>query len=142
MNYAVLTQNATRRYERGGTLAGVLYFHRISDLMMGGISTRNLKMFRKLCGDTTLQNVVIVTNMWGEVGSRVGDAREAELMEDDAFFKPVLDKGGQMARHNNTVASAESIIRRILDNRPLPLRTRWNWSASARISQRPALAKN
>jgi len=79
-------------------------------------------MFRKLCGDTTLQNVVVVTNMWGEVSPRVGDAREAELMEDDAFFKPVLDKGGQMARHNNTVASAENIIRRILDNHPLPLR--------------------
>jgi len=79
-------------------------------------------MFRKLCGDTTLQNVVVVTNMLGEVSPRVGDAREAELMEDDAFFKPVLDKGGQMARHNNTVASAENIIQRILDNRPLPLR--------------------
>ena len=79
-------------------------------------------MFRKLCGDTTLQNIVIVTNMWGEVSPRVGDAREAELMGDDIFFKPVLDRGGQMARHNNTVASAENIIRRILDNRPLPLR--------------------
>lgn len=51
------------RYEQGGTLAGVLYFHRISDFEMGEISMRNLNMFRKLCGDGTLQNVVIVTNM-------------------------------------------------------------------------------
>ena len=79
-------------------------------------------MFRKLCGDTTLQNVVIVTNMWGEVSPWVGDAREAELMEDDIFFKPILDRGGQMTRHNNTIASAENIIRLVLDNRPLPLR--------------------
>jgi len=78
-------------------------------------------MFRKLCGDTTLQNVVAVTNMWGEVDSQVGDAREAELMREDIFFKPILDKGGQMARHNNTVASAENIIRLVLDNCPLPL---------------------
>jgi len=79
-------------------------------------------MFRKLCGDNTLRNVVVVTNMWGEVSPQVGAAREAELMSEDIFFKPVLKRGGQMARHNNTVASAESIIRRVLNNRPLPLR--------------------
>jgi len=110
------------RYERGNTLAGVLYFHRISDFRMGGISTRNFNMFRKLCGDSTLQNVVIVTNMWGEVDPQVGGAREAELMREDIFFKPVLDKGAQIARHENTATSAQNIIRRVLDNHPLPLR--------------------
>ena len=110
------------RYERGDTLAGVLYFHRISDFRMGGISTRNFNMFRKLCGDNTLQNVVIVTNMWGEVDPQVGEAREAELVREDIFFKPVLEKGAQMARHKNTTPSAENIIRLVLDNHPLPLR--------------------
>jgi hypothetical protein len=110
------------RYKEGVTLAGVLYFHRISDFRMGGISTRNFKMFRKLCGDSTLQNVVIVTNMWGEVSTEVGEAREAELIREDIFFKPVLDKGAQMARHENTVPSAERIVRLIIDNHPLPLR--------------------
>jgi flagellar biosynthesis GTPase FlhF len=79
-------------------------------------------MFRKLCGDNTLQNVVIVTNMWGEVDPQVGNDREAELMSEGIFFKPVLDKGARMARHQNTVPSAEDIIRLILDNHPLPLR--------------------
>lgn len=79
-------------------------------------------MFRKLCGDTTLHNVVIVTNMWGEVEPRVGEAREAELMREDIFFKPVLDKGAQIARHENTVTSAQDIIRLIFNNHPLPLR--------------------
>ena len=112
----------TRRYEQGKTLAGVLYFHRISDFRMGGISTRNFKMFRKLCGDSTLKNVVIVTNMWGEVDPKVGGAREVELMREDIFFKPVLEKGAQMARHANTASSAENILRLVLDNHPLPLR--------------------
>jgi hypothetical protein len=103
------------------TLAGVLYFHRISDFKMGGTSTRNFKMFRKLCGDTTLRNVIIVTNMWGVVDPHVGEAREAELIREEMFFKPVLDKGAQMARHENTVPSAERIIRLILNNDPLPL---------------------
>jgi hypothetical protein len=79
-------------------------------------------MFRKLCGYSALRNVVIVTNMWGEVDLRVGEAREAELIREGIFFKPVLDKGAQMARHKNTVPSAEKIIRLILDNHPLPLR--------------------
>jgi DNA repair exonuclease SbcCD ATPase subunit len=88
---------------------------------MGGTSTRNFKMFRKLCGDTTLRNVIIVTNRWGEVDPQVGEAREAELIREDDFFKPVLDKGAQTARHENTVPSAERIIRLILKNNPLPL---------------------
>ena len=79
-------------------------------------------MFRKLCGDSALQNVVIVTNMWGEVNAEVGNQREAELMSQDDFFKPVIDKGARMARHENTVISAEKIIRLILGNHPLPLR--------------------
>ena len=83
---------------------------------------RNLKMFRKLCGESTLRNVVVVTNMWGEVDPKVGDAREVELMTDDIFFKPVLDKGAQTARHENTITSAQNIIRLVLNNHPIPLR--------------------
>ncbi|KAF9787371.1 hypothetical protein BJ322DRAFT_1107429 [Thelephora terrestris] len=109
-------------YERGTTLAGVLYFHRISDPRMTGISRKNFGMFRMLCSNRTLQNAVIVTNMWGEVSLQVGDAREAELAKEYFFFEPALDNGARMARHDNTTSSAENIIRLILDNRPLPLR--------------------
>ena len=109
------------RYERGDILAGILYFHRISDLKMGGSQTRNFKMFRSLCGDNALRNVVIVTNMWSRVELEDGEAREAELMTEDIFFKPALAKGAMMARHQDTTASAEAIIRLVIDNRPLPL---------------------
>ena len=89
---------------------------------MGGVSTRNFKVFRKLCGENTLRNVVIVTNMWGEVDRSVGESREAELRGGDDFFKPALERGAQMARHENTALSAQGIIRLILHNHPLPLR--------------------
>ena len=81
-------------------------------------------MFQKLCGDNALRNVVIVTNMWEGVSARICmNRREAVLMEGDDFFKPVLDKGARMARHESTVLSAEKIIRLILGNqRRLPLR--------------------
>ena len=57
----------------------------------------------------------------GEVDLQVGEAREAELMETDIFFKPALKKGAQMARHANTVPSAQDIVRLILNSDPLPL---------------------
>ena len=73
-------------------------------------------MFRGLCGDTTLKNVVLVTNMWGEVSSEEGQDRENQLSTN--FFKPVLDLGAQMARHDRTVKSAHDIIRGIMKNHP------------------------
>ena len=102
-------------------LSGILYFHRISDLKMGGTQTRNFRMFRTLCGDVALRNVVIVTNMWSRVEPEVGEAREVELRTEDIFFKPALVRGTNMARHENTKLSAEAIIRLLIDKPPLPL---------------------
>ena len=107
------------RYEAGSKLAGVIYIHRISDRRFTGISGRNFKMFRELCGDSTLKNVILVSNMWGEVTQDVGEAREQELITD--FFKPALDKEAQLARHYNTAKSAHDIIRRIMKNQPIAL---------------------
>lgn len=106
-------------YEGGSTLAGVIYIHRISDKRFTGISGRNFRMFRELCGDKSLENVILVTNMWGEVTRDVGEARENELTTN--FFKPVLEKGARLARHHNTMKSAHDVIRSIMKNKPLPL---------------------
>lgn len=103
-------------------LSGIIYMHRISDFRMGGISRRNFSMFRQLCGDDNLKNVIIVTNMWGEVSQTVGEDRETELRENNLFFKPVLDKKAQLLRHNNTTQSAHTIIHHILKNHPMTLR--------------------
>ena len=75
-------------------------------------------MFRMLCGEEVLKNVIIVTNRWGGVNLRVAEAREAELAGRDIFYRPVLARGARMTRHQNTVLSAERIIRLILQNRP------------------------
>ena len=107
------------RYEHGYKLAGVIYIHRISDIRFTGIAGRNFKMFRELCGDSTLKNVILVTNMWEGVPQDVGESREEELATN--FFKPVLNKGAQLVRHHNTVQSAHDIIRRIMRNRPAAL---------------------
>jgi hypothetical protein len=94
--------------------------HRISDMRMGGISTRTIRMFRKLCGDDALKNVVIVTSMWGDSESEreVGAAREAELASDEEFFKLALDKGARLLRHYNNASSAQAILRSVIINQP------------------------
>ena len=107
------------RYETGSKLAGVIYIHRICDRRFTGISVHNFKMFREICGDSTLKNVILVTNMWEEVTQAVGEAREQELITD--FFKPALDEGAQLARYHNTAESAHDIIRRIMKNQPVAL---------------------
>ncbi|KAL0579291.1 hypothetical protein V5O48_002689 [Marasmius crinis-equi] len=109
-------------FKRGRRLAGVLYLHRISDPRMGGISRRNFNMFKQLCGEHTLKNVVIISNMWGQVSPELGNAREEELTTNEQFFKPALDKGAKMVRHDNTPENALAILRHLVGNEPLPLR--------------------
>lgn len=99
----------------------MIFVHRISDFRMGGISLKNFRTFRKLCGEQTLRNVVILTNMWSQVDVTVGEQRENELSSQDEFFKPALDKGAMMMRHDGTLQSAREVVSYILSNRPQAL---------------------
>ena len=76
-------------------------------------------MFRELCGDTTLKNVILATTMWGEVSPDVGESREKELSTN--FFKSAIDKGARMARHHNTKESAHGIIKMVMERPPAVL---------------------
>jgi len=112
--------------------------HRIVDNRMGGISSRNFKMFRNLCGDTTLKNVAIVTNMWGKIDLHIGQARERELASKDIFFKSVLDKGARLVRHDNTVESARVILRSFFGQKPQALQIQCELDMGMDISQTSA----
>ncbi|TDL15545.1 hypothetical protein BD410DRAFT_808829 [Rickenella mellea] len=106
-------------YGEGHTLSGVIYLHRISDVKMGGTSRRNFTLFRKLCGDTTLKNVVILTTMWDTTPPATGALRENELATKDKFFKPACDLGAQIVRFSpRTPTSAHTILRRLIANKP------------------------
>lgn len=108
-------------YRKGFLLHGVLYFHRISDNRMGGISKRSIRLFEKLCGDECLKNVVIVMNMWNKVTQAEGEAREEELKHDERFFKHAIAKEAKFERHNNTLESARRITHIVFSNTPKPL---------------------
>ncbi|CAL1708204.1 unnamed protein product [Somion occarium] len=109
-------------YRNNKKLSGVIYMHRISDPRMSGISRRNFGMFRKLCGDSTLGSVIIVTNMWGEIREEVGVQRERELATEDILFKPVLDKGAKMMRHYNTLESGRAIVEQFVNKEAVTLK--------------------
>lgn len=59
--------------------------------------------------------------MWGEVSPELGDTREAELRDQDMFFKPVLSLDARLLRHNNTLESAQYLIRLIMNHPPMAL---------------------
>lgn len=102
-------------YESEVKLAGVIYFHRISDERWRKSNTRSFGWLKRICGEQTLRNVVLTTNMWGNVDPVVGAMRERQLAEE--FVKPALDEGAQLLRHHNTTESAHDIIRKILKQR-------------------------
>ncbi|KAL4063983.1 hypothetical protein V8B97DRAFT_1904501 [Scleroderma yunnanense] len=107
----MIAEFLAKQYKRGKSqLTGLIYVHRISDTRVGRTSQRNLRMFRKLCGDESLKNVVIITTMWDMITLEDGLRHEQELMSNDNLFKPLLDKGAIMMRHDRTPKSATNVI--------------------------------
>lgn len=135
---AMIAAHLSLTYKHGKLLAGVIYIHRILDNRVGGISSRNFKMFRNLCGDTSLKNVAIVTNMWGTIDLHLGQARERELASKDIFFKSVLDKGARLVRHDHTLESARVILRSFFGQKPQALQIQRELDAGMDISQTSA----
>ena len=92
-------------------------------------------MFQELCGEETYPNVLLVTTMWDTVTPEVGNSRDQELATKDIFFKPVLEKGARMMRHDNTRESALEIIRNLVDKPPVALRIQKELGSGVDIMQ-------
>ena len=107
-------------------LSGLIYLHRITDPRMGGASNRNLRIFRKICGEDALKNVVVVTTRWEDIQEKDIEAmrrREDDLMKTKGdFFEPLIAAGARFLRHDNTFESARKIMDLILPNDPIALK--------------------
>ncbi|KJA22643.1 hypothetical protein HYPSUDRAFT_40711 [Hypholoma sublateritium FD-334 SS-4] len=113
----ILQRIATYLQENGGRmLNGIIYLHRISDPRVGGAAKKNLRVFRELCGDEMLGNVRLVTTNWSSVGEKEGNSREAELA--NRIFKPLIDAGAKMLRHDKGLVSAQSIMSTLIQQIP------------------------
>jgi hypothetical protein len=111
------------RYRNKQTLHGIIYVHRITDQRVGGLAKSNFHLFRKLCGDKTLKNVLIMTTMWGRLPSQEEGWRRVEQLRTlEGFVKGAIEKQAEMVHHRqDTVESAHGILRRIMKNHPMPL---------------------
>jgi hypothetical protein len=88
---------------------------------MGGNAKKNLRMFRELCGESALKNVCIATTNWVRVTQEEGDMRERELRESPKLFKPLLEAGARLVRHDKGAASAQSIVDYLIQQYPTKL---------------------
>lgn len=107
-------------HREGWKLAGVIYLHRIIDPRIGGAALKNLHMFQAICGIENYHRVVLVTNMWDELGpseaeQQVGERREAELQRQPQFWGPMINEGSLCMRHKDSKESALEILESICE---------------------------
>jgi hypothetical protein len=108
-------------YDDGNLLSGIVYLHRIIDVRMEGPSLKNLRMMKALCGENTLQNVVLATTMWEKVSEGEGLRREEELKQN--FWKDMIDGGSTVTRiATESGDDARALVRTLLKNKPISTR--------------------
>jgi len=99
-------------HKRGIRLAGLLYFHRISDNRMAGTPLKNIQVFEKLC-EESFDKLVLTTTLWSEVDEEEGGEREQELKE--GYWKSMIERGSPVKRFLFTRESAFEILTPIFD---------------------------
>jgi hypothetical protein len=102
-------------YQAGFPLLGIVYLHRITDPRMSGSAIKNLEIFKKLCGEAAFPNVRLVTTRWNQV--KPGDEelkeareREAQLIQSERYWAPMLKHGAAVRRHTGDAQSAHAIV--------------------------------
>jgi hypothetical protein len=109
-------------YTKELRLAGIIYLHRIADVRMEGSALKNLKMFRKLCGDEPLKNVLLATSFWENVDAEVGNRREKELISVPEFWGDMVEYGSKVVRFNGSARSALDIVKQFFDRATITLK--------------------
>lgn len=101
------------QYELGIPLKGIIYMHRITDNRMSGTAQRYFEMFMRLCGDQNLENVVLLTTMWGELKDEgKGLQRERELRRE--FWAAMEKNGSTIRRFDGSTSMAEAFVCRLM----------------------------
>jgi len=114
-----------QQYQRGVSLRGIIYLHRITESHIIGNASSILKVFRSICGpgDTLLQNVILATTRWQlkQVTEEKGAAQEGTLRN---LWGQMLDHKSTLWRYYGDRASGLTILSRILANDDVPRETR------------------
>lgn len=104
-----ITNWLSMAYAAGLKLTGIIYLHRIRDVGLHG-SAKNIRIFKKLCGDNSLASVVLATTFWGMAKNDIEQSREAQLITRSDFWGHCVQKGSKVFRHDQGKDSAVNII--------------------------------
>ena len=107
----------TATYKQGQLLSGIIYLHPITHTRMEGSAMGNLKMFRSLCGQEALKNVLLTTTQWSSVKPADGEHREDSLKE-DGFWGGLISKGATLQRFTGDRESGLELIRKLIPKTP------------------------
>ncbi|KAL6717681.1 hypothetical protein ACLMJK_005596 [Lecanora helva] len=72
-------------YARDIKLFGNIYLHRITDVRYGGVASRQLNIFRHLCGENDLDSVVLATTFWQNLARCEG--RPVSLIQQELVYE-------------------------------------------------------
>lgn len=108
-------------YKSHTQLNGLIYLHNINNPRMEGSALRNFKMFRQLCGNDPLKNIVLVTTFWGIGDEQKSMDREKELSTREDFWGEMLARGSTIKRVTDR-NSALDIVSGLLDKSPRALK--------------------
>ena len=107
-------------YREGELLSGIIYLHNITNHRIDGSPLRCLRMFQKLCGERSLQNVLLTTTQWSNVPQAQRESREADLRSGN-FWGGLLARGATLTRFMGTRESGLELIHKLMKKEPKPL---------------------
>jgi hypothetical protein len=102
------------RCKRDIKLAGILYFHRITDNRVAGTPLKNFRIFEKLCGKDAFGSIILTTTMWDKIDDEIGQQREKEL--ERQHWESMIKLGSTTVRYHNTRNSAREVLDKVLQS--------------------------
>ncbi|KAI1123684.1 P-loop containing nucleoside triphosphate hydrolase protein [Nemania abortiva] len=102
----------TGQFTLGFELKGIIYIHRITDNRYAGSAIKTFEIFKRICGEKAMENVILVTSRWDEVEESIGASREHELRE--SFWAYMLGHGSSLSRYHGDRESARAIASQLL----------------------------
>jgi hypothetical protein len=111
----ILTEIArilSAQYELGVELKGVIYIHRITDIRYSRSSVKTFEIFKKICGEKALSNVLLITSRWDGIDLATGAERERQLK--NKFWSYMLGHGSNMSRFHGDRPSAIGLVSQLL----------------------------
>jgi hypothetical protein len=102
-------------YDEGALLTGIVLLQPITGNRGYGSEAARTRLFRKICGENAFSHVVIASTMWADLKDKSqGESRVEQRVNSEDFWANMVDHGAMVYNHQNTKASAHTIIRKLL----------------------------